>query len=213
MEKWKNKLICGDNLEELTTIEKETVDLVYIDPPFFSNRQYEIIWGDEAEIKSFEDRWEGGINAYIDWMKQRVIELHRVLKPTGSFYLRCDWHASHYLKVMCDEIFRGGRFLNEIIWCYRQGGRSEDYFPRKHDTIFWYAKSQKHNFYPDSIRVRYEGTGGYQTSGFGVVNKRRVHDTCPIQKAKYQKIGGIYQPYLRCQKNGWVIQPKNPKHY
>ena len=111
----KNKLICGDNLEILSTLEKESIDLIYIDPPFFSNRNYEIVWGDEAEIRSFEDRWEGGINVYIDWMKQRVIELHRVLKPKGSLYLHCDWHAVHYLKVMCDEVFGYNRFQNEKI--------------------------------------------------------------------------------------------------
>ena len=92
----KNVLYCGDNLEILATMEAESVDLIYIDPPFFSNRYYEIIWGDEAEIRSFEDRWEGGINVYIDWMKERVMELHKVLKPTGSMYLHCDWHAGRY---------------------------------------------------------------------------------------------------------------------
>ena len=101
----KNSLICGDNMAILPTLEKESVDLIYIDPPFFSNRTYEIIWGDEAEIRSFDDRWEGGINVYIGWMKERVLELHRVLKPNGTFYLHCDSHAGHYLKVMCDEIF------------------------------------------------------------------------------------------------------------
>ena len=76
----KNLLYCGGNLEILATTEKESIDLIYIDPPFFSNRNYEIIWGDEAEVRSFEDRWEGGMNVYIDWMKDRVMELHRVLK-------------------------------------------------------------------------------------------------------------------------------------
>ncbi len=142
----KNKLICGDNLEILATMEKESVDLIYIDPPFFSNRNYEIIWGDEAEIRSFEDRWEGGINVYINWMKQRVIELHRVLKPTGSFYLHCDWHAGHYLKVMCDEMFGYNNFQNEVVWCYKTGGASKERFARKHDTIFFYGKSDKWKF-------------------------------------------------------------------
>jgi DNA modification methylase len=102
---WKNRLICGDNLDILPTLDAESVNLIYLDPPFFSNRHYEIIWGDDAEIRSFEDRWEGGINVYIEWMKDRVMELHRVLKPAGTFYLHCDWHASHYLKVMCDEAY------------------------------------------------------------------------------------------------------------
>lgn len=141
-----NKLICGDNLKELATMEKESIDLIYIDPPFFSNQNYEIIWGDEAEIRSFEDRWQGGINVYIDWMKQRVIELHRVLKSTGSFYLHCDWHAGHYLKVMCDEIFGVNNFRNEIIWHYKRWSNVSQNFQRMHDVILFYTKSKKYNF-------------------------------------------------------------------
>jgi len=151
----KNKLICGDNLDVLPKMEKESVDLIYIDPPFFSNRNYEIIWGDEAEIRSFEDRWEGGISVYIEWMKERVIELHRVLKPTGSFYLHCDWHAGHYLKVMLDEVFGSQYFQNEIIWYYRGGGVSPARFGRRHDTIFLYTKGKEATFNVDEIRTPY----------------------------------------------------------
>jgi DNA modification methylase len=151
---FKNKLICGDNLEELAEMDKESVDLIYIDPPFFSNRNYEIIWGDEAEVRSFDDRWEGGINVYVDWMKQRVMELHRVLKPSGSFYLHCDWHAGHYLKVMCDEVFGYNNFQNEIVWEYQTGGATSIRFSRKHDNIFFFTKSDKWHFYPDEIQER-----------------------------------------------------------
>jgi len=156
MKEEKNKLYCCDNLELLPTFISESVDLIYIDPPFFSNRNYEIIWGDEAEIRSFEDRWEGGINVYVDWMKQRVMELHRVLKPTGSFYLHCDWHAGHYLKVMCDEVFGQRNFQNEIVWCYRTGGASKRRWSRKHDNIFFYTKSAQYTFKPTKERVLYD---------------------------------------------------------
>lgn len=141
-----NHLICGDNLNILSTIASDTIDLIYIDPPFFSNRNYEIIWGDEAEVRSFEDRWEGGINVYIDWLKQRAMELYRVLKPTGSMYLHCDWHAGHYLKVMMDEVFGYHQLKNEIVWAYESGGRASHFYPRKHDTLFWYAKSNSYYF-------------------------------------------------------------------
>lgn len=106
----RNLIDCGDNLQRLARLAPESVDLIYLDPPFFSNKKYEVIWGDEAEIRSFEDRWEGGINVYIDWMRDRIDEMHRVLKPTGSLYLHCDWHASHYLKVMLDGIFKPQNF-------------------------------------------------------------------------------------------------------
>ncbi len=109
-------LYCNDNLERLAALPSESVDLVYLDPPFFSNRVYEVIWGDEAEVRSFEDRWEGGIQHYIDWMRDRVAELRRVLSPTGSLYLHCDPHASHYIKVMLDEVFGMKQFQNEIAW-------------------------------------------------------------------------------------------------
>ncbi len=151
----KNVLYCGDNLEILATMEKEIVDLIYIDPPFFSNRNYEIIGGEEAELRSFEDRWEGGINVYIEWMKDRVMELHRVLKPTGSMYLHCDWHAGHYLKVMMDEVFGPNNFRNEIAWHYRTGNISEKQFQRKHDTIFFYSKSDIWTFHPQEIKEYY----------------------------------------------------------
>src|SRR6266516_2791940 len=98
-------LYCADNLERLSQFPAECVDLIYLDPPFFSNRNYEVIWGDEAEVRSFEDRFAGGIHVYVEWMRERVIELHRILKPTGSFYLHCDWHAAHGLRTMLDEVF------------------------------------------------------------------------------------------------------------
>ena len=112
-----NKLILGDNLEILKQIDNDTVDLIYLDPPFFSNKNYEVIWGDEGEIRSFVDRWSGGIDHYITWLKERVIEMHRVLKQTGTIFLHCDYHASHYIKIMIlDKIFGEQNFRNEIIW-------------------------------------------------------------------------------------------------
>ncbi len=109
-------LYCDDNLHRLSQFPPECVDLIYLDPPFFSNRQYEVIWGDEAEVRSFEDRWQGGIQVYVNWMQERAVELHRILKRTGSLYLHCDPTASHYLKVMLDDIFGRENFRNEIVW-------------------------------------------------------------------------------------------------
>ena len=150
-----NKLILGANLEILRTIETESVDLIYLDPPFFSNRNYEVIWGDSGEVRSFEDRFSGGIDHYIGWLKERVIEMHRILKQTGAIYLHCDWHADSYIRVyILDKIFGDKNFINEIIWCYGTGGRSNSFYPRKHDNIFWYAKNiKKFKFNDESIRV------------------------------------------------------------
>lgn len=148
-------LYCDDNLHRLSQFPSDCIDLIYLDPPFFSNRHYEVIWGDEAEVRSFEDRWEGGIQVYINWMRERVIELHRILKPTGSFYLHCDWHAAHYLKQMLDEVFGENKFQNEIIWYYRGAGVSPRRWARRHDNIFFYAKGSEWHFDPDPVRGEY----------------------------------------------------------
>lgn len=166
-----NKLICGDNLEVLSTLKSESVDLIYLDPPFFSNRNYEILWGDEAEIRSFVDRWEGGIEVYIAWMKERIQEMHRVLKPTGSLYLHCDWHAGHYLKVMLDEIFGRNNFRNEIVWSYKTGGASKRHFSRKHDTIFFYSKSDDYTFNPQKEKSYMMHNYGFKKSDFQIDEK------------------------------------------
>jgi len=86
-------IYCGDNLEQLRNLPDGCVDLIYIDPPFNSNRNYEVFWGETKEKRSFEDR-HASTAAYIDYMRPRCVQLARVLKKTGSFYYHCDWHAS-----------------------------------------------------------------------------------------------------------------------
>jgi DNA modification methylase len=142
-----NKLILGDCLEVLRKIDSESVDLVYLDPPFFSNKNYEVIWGDEGEKRSFQDRWAGGIDHYIDWLKMRVVEMYRVLKPTGSIFLHCDWHANAYIKVfILDKVFGQNNFRNELVWYYRRWTNVSKQFQNMHDTIFWYSKSATYTF-------------------------------------------------------------------
>ncbi|MBU1173123.1 MAG: restriction endonuclease [Proteobacteria bacterium] len=154
---WKvNKLICGDNVEEIAKLPKESVDLIYIDPPFFTHKQYEVVWGDEAEIRSYKDRWEGGIEVFIDWLKPRVKAMYEVLKPTGSFYLHCDWHANAHIRIMLDEIFGKENFQNEIIWAYRTGGATKKRWSRKHDNIYFYTKSDKYTFNLAKERIYYD---------------------------------------------------------
>jgi DNA modification methylase len=145
-----NKLILGDNLEILKTFPGDCIDLIYLDPPFFSNRNYEVIWGDTGEVRSFEDRWAGGVGHYIDWLKERVVEMHRILKPTGSIFLHCDWHANAYIRVhILDRIFGENNFRNEIIWDYEGWVHKKmSHLPNKHDTIFYYSKSDDNKYIP-----------------------------------------------------------------
>ena len=146
-----NKLILGDNLEIMKTLESESVDLIYLDPPFFSNRDYEIIWGDEGEIRSFKDRWAGGIDHYIAWLKERVEMMHRLLKKTGSIFLHCDDHANAYIRVdILDKKFGLKNFRSVITW-KRNSAHNDAKQGRKalgniSDTVYYYTKGGKHTF-------------------------------------------------------------------
>jgi DNA modification methylase len=150
-----NQLILGDCLEALKKLESESVDLIYLDPPFFSNRNYEVIWGDKGEVRSFEDRWSGGVDHYIAWLKERVEQMHRVLKPTGSIFLHCDWHANAEIKVfILNKLFGVDNFRNEIIWkrMTSSGYKGKCNIGRNQDFIFYYTKSNSYTFNPIYIR-------------------------------------------------------------
>ena len=135
-------IYCGDNLEQLPKLPPACIDLIYIDPPFNSNRNYEVFWGETKEMRSFDDRHES-TRAYIDYMRPRCVELARVLKKTGSFYYHCDWHASHYVKVMLDQIFGENNFVNEIIWkrqsSHNDAKQGSKHLGRVHDSLFFYS--------------------------------------------------------------------------
>ena len=109
-----NRLFWGDNLHVMRQLPSESIDLIYIDPPFFSGRQYNVIFGDQNELRSFSDIWEGGMPGYLIWLNARLYEMKRLLKKTGSIYVHCDWHASHYIKVEMDKIFGYDSLQNEV---------------------------------------------------------------------------------------------------
>lgn len=145
-----NRLFGGENLEWLRKFPSESIDLIYLDPPFRSGKNYETTDDETQEIRSFEDKdyafGAGTMDDYIKSMSERLKEMQRILKHTGSIYLHCDSHASHYLKVEMDKIFGFDNFLNEIIWCYHGGGISKYQFKRKHDVILFYSKSDLSTF-------------------------------------------------------------------
>ena len=161
-----NRLFWGDNLHVMRQLPSESIDLIYIDPPFFSGRQYNVIFGDQNELRSFSDIWEGGMPGYLIWLNARLYEMKRLLKKTGSIYVHCDWHASHYIKVEMDKIFGHENFVNEVIWYYTSGGgRGRRWFNRKHDVLLYYGKSREYYYNGLAVgdkRTEDEGTfGGY----------------------------------------------------
>jgi len=177
-----NVFYHGDCLTVLNhDIESGSVDLIYLDPPFFTGKVQKgtvkaNAWMPEAMEVSYEDskkfwseqgyaahapQWLKEIGArrpdfasYLYYMRLRTQQLHRVLKPTGSIYLHCDEKASHYLKMVMDEIFGWENFRNEIIWCYK-GGNATNKFRKKHDTILFYTKSDRYYFNADATRIPY----------------------------------------------------------
>lgn len=188
----KNRTIfTGDNLHVLRGINSDSVDLIYLDPPFNSKKQWNAPIGSKAAGAAFKDTWHlsdvdelwheqlratnpglhdvilaaqsaGGKStmSYLIMMAPRLVEMKRVLKPTGSIYLHCDPTESHALKLVMDCIFGRDWFRNEIIWAYRGPGKVKSNFPRKHDVILFYAQKGDNTFNPDAVRVPYKRISG-----------------------------------------------------
>ena len=137
-------IVCADNLELMAKLRGGACDLIYADPPFFTGKRHRQASGRHQVA----DRWPGGLNGYLDFLRPRLEHMRRLLRPTGTLYVHLDWHAVHYVKTMLDGLFGYDHFLNEIIWSYRTGGRCPRWFARKHDTILAYAREKgRHKFH------------------------------------------------------------------
>ena len=175
---WQNRTMwTGDNLAIMRGMNAESVDLIYLDPPFNSNRNYAAPIGSEAAGAAFKDTWTlsdvdeawhgevadreptiyaaidaaglthgKGMKSYLIMMAVRLLEMRRLLKPTGSLYLHCDPTASHYLKTLMDAVFGVGNFRNEIVWAYQRWTGATKYFQHMHDTILAFGRSGEVTF-------------------------------------------------------------------
>lgn len=156
--KWSNKLFWGDNLKVLYYLLndfEEKLDLIYIDPPFFSGVNYEINIQEKDEIYDtiiYHDRWSKDIDSYLQMLYERLLILKKLLSKTGLLFIHLDWHASHYIRLILDEIFGENRFVNNIIWYYyNKYSAGKKNLPRAHDNILVYAKSNSYTF--NEIRI------------------------------------------------------------
>ena len=139
-----NTIQYGDNLEIMRGFEDDSIDLIYADPPFFTQRD----WGD------FDDRFED-MDAYLDFMRPRLVEMRRILKKTGNVFIHLDYKAVHYIKVMMDGIFGYKMFKDEIVWDYGHGSPSKLKLTHAHNLILVYSKTNKRTFNIDDIREPY----------------------------------------------------------
>ena len=181
-----NLVLRGECLSACAYLKEEgvKVDLVYIDPPFASGADYakkvyirrnpkvaEAIKQAETEIDSeelrnFEEKMYGDVwdkERYLNWMYENLMAIKSVMSDTASIYVHLDWHIGHYVKILMDEIFGEDNFRNEIVWCYTGPTNQKNNFPRKHDLIFLYDKSEQYVFNSDSVRIGFKKstkTGG-----------------------------------------------------
>lgn len=169
MDNYTNKLYFGDCLSVcnnlLNTSVKGDIDLIYIDPPFGFKRDEcfgMIPWKKNTQTKNrvdeilpeIEKLQDIGVANYLRWLYPRLVLMRELLSDKGSIYVHLDWHVGHYVKLLMDEIFGKNRMRNEIIWFYDDSpGRSNNFFPRKHDSIFWYSKNGKYIFNADDVRI------------------------------------------------------------
>lgn len=202
-----NTLYCGDNLAIMRAMPDELFDLIYIDPPFFTQRDYKNNTIDNSGFKDTKDFFEyhiqsdaKGLLAYLEWVNVRLLELHRILKHTGTIYVHVDYHAVHYIKIILDKIFGYKNIRNEIIWVRGnvKGAKAVgNQFARNHDSILYYTKSDEFTYnrqyipYSDEyIENTYvhddgDGRGLYQTQPLGTRSKEGI--------AKLRKEGRIFK--------------------
>ncbi len=139
-----DQVILGDCLDVLADSPGAVVDLAYIDPPFNTGRTH------TASNGAYHDTWTN-LDDYLGYLGPRLKAVRRVLKPTGSILLHCDWRTCHHLRTMLDELFGPDNFVNHLIWAYGLGGSSPRRFARKHDDILFYAKSEDYYFRPPMV--------------------------------------------------------------
>ena len=199
-------ILQGDCLKELKKIDDKSVDLVYLDPPFFTQKKHSLKSRDNSKEYSFEDTWEN-IESYKNYIQERLVECKRVLKDTGSVFLHCDRTASHYLRVTLDEVFGMPNFQSEIVWSYKRWSNAKKGLLNSHQIIYFYSKSPHFKF--NKTFDAYS-----PTTNIDQIFQKRVRDE--NGKTKYKKAeNGDYE--LKEQKSGvpladvWEIPYLNPK--
>lgn len=167
---WRNKLVWGDNKYVMAALLEKfsgKIDLIYIDPPFATGANFSttVAIGEEEvehtkeasamEELVYRDTWGKGLDSFIQMMYDRLVLMRELLSDKGSIFVHIDWRVNSLIRLLLDEIFGNDKFLNEIVWCYTSGGKSQKFYSRKHDTIYWYSKTANYIFNDKDVRVPY----------------------------------------------------------
>ena len=154
-DEWKNLLIWGENklvMKSLLNTFKNRINLIYIDPPFATGSEFNLKIqigenGKYLDNVAYKDKWKEGIDSYLNFLYERLVLMKELLSNNGSIYVHLDWHISHYIKLIMDEIFGSENFRNEIIWAYPAASvKTRRFFIRSYDTILFYSKSDDYIF-------------------------------------------------------------------
>ncbi|HWQ78777.1 MAG TPA: site-specific DNA-methyltransferase [Anaerovoracaceae bacterium] len=208
-----NMLVHADNLPFMKYLLEEkgmagAINLIYIDPPFFSKANY----GTEIKLqsdkiskipvikqKAYHDVWEKGMEEYLRMLADRFFLMKELLAEDGCLWVHLDWHSVHYVKVLLDEIFGEKNFINEVIWNYKSGGVSKNYFARKHDTLLFYAKSPKYYFLAQQEKsynrdfkpYRFKGVAEYrdELGWYTMVNMKDVWQINMVGRTSAERTG------------------------
>ncbi len=201
-----NNVVCADCLETLKKMETEKIDLIYLDPPFFTQNIQSLVSSKKNEKFSFCDKWKD-MDEYLKFMEVRLEECKRVLKDTGSIFVHCDRNASHYLKVLLDKIFGTQYFQSEIIWFYKRWSNSKKGLLNNHQVILFYSKTS--NFKFNRIYTDYS-----ETTNVDQILQDRIKDKNGKSKYKIDENG---ESVIGKSKKGvplsdvWEIPYLNPK--
>ena len=207
------RIAIGDNLDYMLRLLKHDhmagkIQMIYVDPPFFSNASYQASVQIESEklgrspvlkAGAFDDKWGGDLEAYLEMLAVRFMLMRELLADTGCLWVHLDWHGSHYVKMMLDEIFGEDRFVNEVIWTYKSGGSSRRAFAKKHDSLLFYSKSAYYKFRPqkeksynrDRKPYRFKGVEEFQDEGgwYTMVNMKDVWNIDMVGRTSHERMG------------------------
>ncbi len=203
-----NKLVKGDCLLELKKIADNSIDLIYLDPPFYTQKKQTLSKKENEKIKKYEfaDSWDN-IAEYLNYLKERIIECKRILKKSGNIFLHCDRKACHYLKIVMDEVFGINNFRSEIIWSYKRWSNSKKGLLNSHQNIYFYSKTSDFKF--NTLYTNYS-----LTTNLDQILQNRVKDNNGITVYQTDEHGNVVNNY---NKKGvplsdvWNIPYLNPK--